>query len=146
MNRSTFWLTLIVASAACITEAASASLPPTQSGYDLARAEVFADICVDRKTHDINGLRIFVRPPSAKPRVLAQYAEGGLLAPVAAQSRPIPGGLSIDVPGDVPEATFSGRVIGDHADFRSHGQGARPIRLTRRSNLRFAPFCNEPGS
>jgi hypothetical protein len=106
---------------------------------------VYGDLCVDRETADVDGLRIFVRPAGAKPRVLFQYAEGGLLPPQPAQATPIPGGLIVEVPGDIPEATFSGRVIGEDVQFRSHRKGSDPFRLKRITDVRRAPYCRMAG-
>lgn len=119
----------------------AAALPPTRTSYDLRGARVFQNLCVDRQTDDQNGLRVIVRRAGTTPRVLAQTAEGGLSAPAAATSKQTGAALMVEVPGDIPEVTFTGRIVGDAAIFRSHARGAKPFRLPLVHGLRHAPYC-----
>lgn len=116
-------------------------VPNPTRPYDLTHAKTFSNICVHRETGDVLGLRVFVREPGSNPRVLGQYAEGGLLEPVAAQSQENRGSLAFVLPGDVPEATFSGDVRGGYVVVRSHEEGSRPFRLRLRNDTHGFPFC-----
>jgi hypothetical protein len=108
------------------SSALAVPLPPIRTPYDLRGAAIYSNLCVERETGDINGLRVFVRPIGSQPRVLAQYAEGGLLAPEAAASILIAGGqLQLEIVSDVPEASFSGVLRKDRLLVRSHQFGAK---------------------
>lgn len=123
------WIAVVTLSFGWSTASSPATLPPTVLPYDLSGAMVYSDLCVEAQSGDIAGLRIFVRPPGVEPRVLAQYAEGGLLQPEPATWTEDGRDIAIEVPGDVPEATFSGRVTADFAIMRSRQPGAKPFRL-----------------
>jgi len=119
----------------------AANLPPTRTPYDLRGAKIFQNLCVDRQTDDVDGLRVIVRPAGAIPRVLGQYAEGGLLALRVARSKQVGGGLRVEVSGDGPEAEFTGQITGDVATFRSRARASSPFRLPLVHGLRRAPYC-----
>lgn len=97
--------------------------------YDLTGAKAFSNLCIDPADDDTSGLRIYVRRPGQTPRVVAQYAEGALDAPIEAPSRVIDGRLRFVVPGDVPEATFTGVVFDTYVEVRGARRGSKPFRL-----------------
>ncbi len=122
-------------------EGLASKLPITKAPYDLRGARIYSDLCVEPKTDDINGLRIIVRPRGARPRVLAQYAEGGLPEPTEAFAAVKAGRLQFEVAGDVPEASFSGEVRNGYVLVRSHAPGAKAFRLKAIRRLHTAPPC-----
>ena len=115
--------------------------PVNATTYDLTGATVYSDLCTDRLTGDTNGLRVFVRRPDQTPRVVAQLAEGGLTPPIEAPSKIIDGRLRFVVPGDIPEATFTGVVFDGYLVVRSAKRGSKPFRLNAvKGHSRF-PRC-----
>ena len=72
--------------------------PVAARTYDLTGAKAFSNLCIDPADDDTSGLRVYVRRPGQTPRVVAQYAEGGLDAPIEAPSRIIDGRLSSSSP------------------------------------------------
>jgi hypothetical protein len=113
--------------------------------HDLGGSLIYSNLCVDRETDDVDGLRVIVRPFYARPRVLGQYAEGGLPELQAAKSREVDGGLEVEVSGDAPEVEFTGKIQGDNALFRSRAPHAQPFHLKRVRDLRHAPYCDQAG-
>jgi hypothetical protein len=129
-----FWI-------AAAASAYAATLPPTHTLYDLRGAVIYSNLCVDRATNDVDGLRIFVRPAGNTPRVLAQYAEGGLLAPVPAIASKEQGRLKFEISGDVPTARFSGVVHGDRIWVKSHQVNDTAAWLKRVRGTERPPYC-----
>jgi len=116
--------------------------PATAKTYDLTGATAYSDLCTDRMTDDTNGPRVFVRRSGQEPRVVAQLAEGGLEPPVEAPSRVINGRLRFVVPGDVPEATFTGAVFDGYVVARGAKRGSKPFRLNQVNAHARVPRCN----
>jgi hypothetical protein len=139
-------LLLAIAALAVSASAAGPSLagdvPNPVEPYDLTRAATYSDICLHPETLDADGLRIFVRDPGQHPRVLGQYAEGGLEEPLVATSRLVHGRLTFTLPGDVPEARFEGEVRGGYVVVRSEVPHARVFRLRRRDDTHGFPICH----
>jgi len=126
MERSIAWM--IIGFLASVSSTAVAAPLETKT-YDLAGATAYSDLCTDRMTDDTNGLRVFVRNPGQTPRVVAQVAEGGLEPPVEAPSKIVQRRLRFVVPGDVPEAAFTGQVFDGYVIVRGAKRGSKPFRL-----------------
>jgi hypothetical protein len=126
----------------CITSspAASGIDAPAGTQFDLRGAAVYSNMCYEPEAGDVDGLRVFVRPIEREPRIVAQYAEGGLPPLVAAPSHVVAGRLVFTVPGDVPEATFAGEVHSRYLVMHS-GADAKRFRLRRVQSRRHIPNC-----
>jgi hypothetical protein len=118
--------------------------PRAISAYDLQGAVSFSNLCLDDKTDDIDGLRIFIRPAGVAPRVLFQYAEGGLpvLEPASVIVNRAP--LTFEADGDPADGGFTGELHPGYILIRTLGPKARAFRLPRRDDARGAPSCGRP--
>ena len=116
----------------------AATLPATHSRYDLRGATIYSNLCVDRQTDDVNGVRVFIR--RTDPRVLVQVAEGGLEAPEVAAAHYRAGRLMFELHSDAPSDRLSGKMTGDTLFVRTYEHGAEWFRLPKRESDR-APYC-----
>jgi len=134
------WLTLASLAGLFFTGAAAAHrLPKVKSPYDLRGAVSYSNLCVDDETDDVSGLRIFVRPAGAAPRVLFQYAEGGLPTLQAASIIVGRARLSFEADGDVPGGKVTGEVRDGFILLRTFPPKADQFRLRRRDDRNGAP-------
>lgn len=129
-----------VAILALVPSLARTAPNPARPDY-LSHAATYSDLCLDRETSDVMGLRIFVRWQGRRPQVFGQYAEGELPPVEAARTEVAHGRLQFTLAGDVPETTFSGEIFQRYALVRSHESGARTFRLPLRNDAHGLPFC-----
>ena len=66
--------------------ALAGNVPAPTTPFDLRGAPTYSAVCVHEETGDVIGVRVFVRAPGSRPRVVIQFAEGDLGAPMAARS------------------------------------------------------------
>ena len=113
------------------TASSALAAPVSVNAYDLTGAKAFSNLCTNPMTDDTDGLRVYVRRSGQTPRVVAQYAEGGLDPPIEAPSKVIGARLRFVVPGDAPEAMFTGEVFDGYVVVRGAKRGTKPFRLNR---------------
>ena len=115
---------------------------PTPTGrYDLTSAFAYSDLCYHQETGDVIGMRVFVRAPRKRPRVVVQFAEGVLMEPVAA--RALISGRKIAftvIEGDLP-MSFSGEFHGRLLILRSNAPESHTERLHLRTDIAGFPDC-----
>lgn len=113
--------------------------PPTKP-WDLRKAQAWSNMCLSQETGDARGMRVFVRPEGATPRVVVQTAEGAPLPPLAASAAKVDAkGLSFTVTasGEV----FVGSFVGEELMLKTKRLGKSPLRLHRRSDAAGFPVC-----
>jgi hypothetical protein len=109
--------------------------PPTKP-WDLRKAQAFSNMCLSQETGDARGMRVFVRPEGATPRVVVQTAEGAPLPPLAASAAKVDAkGLSFTASGEV----FTGSFVGDLLMLKTQRLGK--VRLHRRNDTGGFPVC-----
>jgi hypothetical protein len=141
MVRPLIAITALAASALAVEPSFAGDVPNPVEPYDLSKAATYSNVCLHRETLDPLGLRVYVRDPDQHPRVLGQYAEGGLEAPLIATARLVNGRLMFTLAGDVPEARFDGEVRGRYVILRSEAPHAKAFRLRRRDDTHGFPIC-----
>ncbi|CAN5902086.1 hypothetical protein BH11PSE1_BH11PSE1_18890 [soil metagenome] len=121
------------------TGALAQSGPPTKP-WDLRKAQAFSNICLSQETGDARGMRLFVRPEGATPRVVVQTAEGAPLPPLAASAAKVDAkGLTFTVAAT--GEMFVGSFVGDVLMLKTKRLGKAPLRLHRRSDAAGFPVC-----
>lgn len=115
--------------------------PPTQP-WDLRKAETWSNLCLSAATGDTMGMRVFVRPAGAKPRVVTQVAEGGLLPPSATTSALAGKTLTFTV--EASGEAFTGTFAGDILTLRSNRLARAPLVLRKRDDAKGLAIC-KPG-
>jgi hypothetical protein len=120
--------------------ASAGNVPAPTTPFDLRGAATYSAICVHDETGDVVGVRVFVRSPSARPRVVVQTAEGDLGLPVAARSWTEGGRLYFAAPKTAATPELAGeigkrtaRLTIPYGDFRT---------LPLRNDRRGFPICD----
>jgi hypothetical protein len=109
--------------------------------YDLSGAKTYSNLCRDRATRDVEGLRIIVRVQTAGPQVLVQDAEGGLPPPSPAPSAMTGGRLRFVVPAGAAAHPMTGQVFDGYVLMRGAKSGARPFKIFPRDEQGRLPAC-----
>jgi len=90
--------------------ASAGNVPAPTTPFDLRGAATYSAICVHDETGDVIGLRVFVRSPAARPRVVVQVAEGDLGELVAARTWTRDGRLYFAAPKTAASPAVAGEV------------------------------------
>lgn len=112
--------------------------PPTEP-WDLRKAEAWSNFCLSAATGDAMGMRVFVRPPGAKPRIVSQVAEGAPMAPSATISTL--DGKAVTFTVEATGEVFTGLFAGDTLTLRSKRLAKAPLVLHRRDDAKGLPTC-----
>lgn len=138
MKRDIAALLLGLALAAPIS-ASAGDVPAPTTPFDLRGAATYSTICVHDETGDVLGLRVFVRSPTASPRVVVQFAEGGLGVPVAARSWTETGRFYFAAPETASSPAVAGEVRKNSVRLTTPYDAIR--RLPLRNDLHGFPIC-----
>jgi len=90
--------------------ASAGNTPAPTRPFDLRGSATYSAICVHDETGDVVGLRVFMRSPRSRPRVVIQIAEGDLGLPVAARSWTKAGRLYFAAPRPASTPAVAGEV------------------------------------
>ena len=116
--------------------------PLPTAPWDLTGADTYSDICRNAETANVYGLRVFVRPPGAEPRIVMQSARIEFQTPVAARARMAGGRLAFTVKGPTPATAYRGEIADGYAAVRSRAEAARTVRLALRDDAHGLPDCD----
>ncbi len=121
------------------SSAVAQSGPPTKP-WDLRKAQAYSNMCLSQETGDARGMRVFIRPEGATPRVVVQTAEGAPLPPLTTSAAKVDAkGLSFTVTasGEV----FVGSFVGEVLMLKTKRLGKAPLRLHRRNHAAGFSVC-----
>lgn len=114
-------------------------VPAPTKPFDLRGATTYSAICVHKETGDVLGLRVFVRAPTSHPRIVVQFAEGGLGGPVAARAWTAAGRLYFTAPETASTPAVAGEVRKASVRLTKAYDGLRTLPL--RNDLHGFPIC-----